>query len=564
MGGLPVTLGLVLWLTFGITAIVGQRRTAWGSDCPRECQCHYTPLGHATMSQWVDPGAGSRTRKSSKWIPGEHKEPLKVAMCVLGRESQLNKLFRRIPHDTQVLTILQTQDCPPMVLMEQQSQHLQQLLALEVQAHSSQAFHFALGSNALRPLRKLQYLSLRGVDISAQPIGLSKLRGLRYLSLQENHLEALSRDMLTGLLVLEELTIAHNNLRDLPPLAFVELPSLRRLHLNDNRLQGVDANSLVSLDELEALDLSGNNLSDVSMISFPPLPRLQWLHLQNNPIRVVFLNAFHSLNGTSVLTLGHKEQSLHIMKFSFAGLASLKSLLLPNLDNQILEKDMFQGLDSLRSLTLRGQVKAVGPEAFAGAHSLERLTLRHCQLRRIDPDAFQGLKGLRALDLSGNAITKLPPTVFDKVRALQELELQHNNLHFLPAPLLAPLRLQTLRLEGNPWHCTCAMVKWDRSVIGRVKKVQNRKCHSAATVTAANSLSNNLSDGGASNDMPDDHATSAAAATGGSCKKTKVRYIRDPTLRPVCHSPAEVKGKKVFDALRRDLGCYEESAADQS
>lgn len=450
-----------------------------------------------------------------------------------------------------MLTILQTQDSLPVVLTKSQSKNLQQLYALEIQGHvASQSLRFSIGNDALNPLWKLQYLKLTGVNLSSDHIGLSKLNSLRYLCLQQNNMKVLSKTFLTGMLTLEELTIAHNHLQDIPPLAFVDLPSLKRLNLNDNHLQYLDANSFVNLEELEVLDLSSNNISDVSFISFPPLPKLLWLHLQNNPIKVIFLNAFHFLNHTSILSVGHKQQSLHIMKYSFTGLNSLKSLSLPNLDNQILEKDMFHGLTSLQSLSLRGQIKTITSGTFSNMPQLQHLTLHHCQLRTLPIDAFQGLKHLHSLDLSGNMIAKLPIGIFDPVKGVKELELQNNNLHHLSSQVFAQLQLQMLRLDDNPWHCSCAMAKWNRTAIGYFKKVTYKKCHNskkiAATVlglTETNSLVNELP------------PPSSSSSVSQGCQRMHIQYIHNSLLRPVCQTPVEFKGKKVFDVLRKELKC---------
>ncbi|GAB6027803.1 hypothetical protein CHUAL_002033 [Chamberlinius hualienensis] len=487
------------------------KRYKWGSDCPSECQCHLTAPSRTTLSKWLPP---QDTISST----------IKVAVCVLQQSTLVNKMFRRLPKDTQILTILQTQEAPPVVLMEANVEHLDQLLALEIRAHSH--YQFALGSDSLRPLRRLRYLQLKGVDLSALPVGLTHLRSLRHLSLHDNQLDHFPKDSFSSLNALEEMELSNNGIREIPPLAFVELSSLKKIRLQGNRLHALDANSFVGLDHLILLDLSHNNISDVSMISFPPLPHLLWLHLSDNPIRVLFLNAFHFLNTTRQVTLGHPTQSMHIMKYSFAGLHSVESLLLPNVDNHVLEKDIFQGLLSLKSLTIRGQTRIISAEAFYGANILENLVLRNGQIRRVASGAFKGLKYLRTLDLSHNSISKLPLGVFEGLKSLKELQLQNNGLHFFPVQLTAHIRLHMLRLENNPWHCTCAMAKWDRSALARVRV--------DTCININQQLEMELCRG----------------------KMGRDRYVREPSLRPVCNSPPEVKGKRVFEALRKNLHCF--------
>jgi hypothetical protein len=142
-------------------------------------------------------------------------------------------------------------------------------------------------------------------------------------------------------------------------------------------------------------------------------------------------------------------------------------------------------------------------------------------------DAFYGLYGLLYLDLSHNLLESLPPGLFDQQFSLRELFLHNNKLNRLPPGFLSNIPAKMVRLDGNPWHCTCAMRDWQPTVINKIKqKSQLNFCQFHYD-------------------------------KGSMCNRTIAadRYVYDKRVAPQCTTPLKFKNWSVFQVLRKELRC---------
>ncbi|XP_060901081.1 leucine-rich repeat-containing protein 26 isoform X1 [Labrus mixtus] len=91
--------------------------------------------------------------------------------------------------------------------------------------------------------------------------------------------------------------------------------------------------------------------------------------------------------------------------------------------------------------------------------SLQKVYLGHNKLKDLPREFLANQPHLTKLDLSGNLIRQLPEGFLQNSENLQKLYLQGNQLHHLPGSVLQKPSLQTLVLDGNPWDCSCLLLK---------------------------------------------------------------------------------------------------------
>ena len=149
---------------------------------------------------------------------------------------------------------------------------------------------------------------------------------------------------------------------------------------------------------------------------------------------------------TGLLTL--KDTGISSLRAGdFAGLTSLRSLLLRNNPLTTLPADIFSGLTSLRSLRLpRNQLTTLPAGIFSGLVSLETLRVTSNELQSLPSNVFAGLVKLNILDLEFNNLTTLPDGLFTELN-LRFLGLEGNQLHTLRAGMFEALSGNNLILD---------------------------------------------------------------------------------------------------------------------
>lgn len=322
-----------------------------------------------------------------------------------------------------------------------------------------------LEPRAMHPLGEdLLILSLASNNLQNLPPGFfGGLREARLLDLSHCMLQDLNRGHFEGLVQVGSLSLSGNHIRQLPPDVFEPMPQLKQILLGGERRNVGDEELLVLgnlLSELPAgifkdlqwlvrVDISQNRLSSVPRGVFESLPRLAQIELRDNLLQ-------------------------EIDSEIFIDLPSLANLSLENNVLRRIEPGAFSQVPSLRRLDLaRNQLEGMLSVAAAtGLGNLEQLNLSRNHLQGIESGALALLRSLRVLDLSGNELrnsswaavglhylTSLEvlclaevylPTLPPLPSSLRRLELQGSRLRNLSGSAFQGLKqLETLQLQQN-------------------------------------------------------------------------------------------------------------------
>ncbi|KAM9071750.1 leucine-rich repeat-containing G-protein coupled receptor 5 isoform 3-T3 [Megaptera novaeangliae] len=141
----------------------------------------------------------------------------------------------------------------------------------------------------------------------------------------------------------------------------------------------------------------------------------------------------------------------YIPKGAFAGLYSLKVLMLQNNHLRQVPTEALQNLRSLQSLRLdANHISSVPPSCFSGLYSLRHLWLDDNALTEIPVQALRSLSALQAMTLALNKIHHIPDYAFRNLSSLVVLHLHNNRIHSLGKKCFDGLHsLETLDLNYN-------------------------------------------------------------------------------------------------------------------
>ncbi|KAF2885702.1 hypothetical protein ILUMI_20475 [Ignelater luminosus] len=517
----------------------------------------------------------------------EENPLLHAVTCILQTETNPLELFKRLPKDIESLTLIQGDRSGNKSINFSWLEVFSQLIVLELNGmntvNEQNASHFFCEIDV--PLHELKYLNLDKVLIKASKkqlgrfdsevheevvtfeytqqlnpnlhpltlvhkgtnreilpynkyveqednneislfIGFNSLVLLRVSNCQLNNV---NWEMFDGLQNLEYLILEKNNLMFIPDFAFYGTPNLKSLSLAWNNLLNIQITDLAGLLELEYLDLSHNNFSQLSELSFPPFPKLKLANFGNNPISIVFPSTFEVMNTTDSLVLGSEETPLTLITNSFLGLKLLKKLTLNNLIVPLLKRELLVGMPNLNELIMSGNITKLEFDAFLDVSKLEKLVITQSNLQNISMDAFIGLDQLHILDLSQNRLEYLPPGTFDPLKHLRELYLNNNKFQQLPREIFARIHPRLIRLNENPWHCSCGMSDWKPMIVNKIKQKSAKNC-----------------------DYSHDKGISCVFDN-----HYDIKYVFDTRVAPKCATPKKYLNWNVFHVMRKQLRCLD-------
>ncbi|KAH8272208.1 hypothetical protein KR018_011738, partial [Drosophila ironensis] len=479
------------------------------STCPNNCVCEFAVFTQLPISRWVAQMTNNNKGTTYGYI--------KLATCLLQLQSEVQMIIGSLPLDLQALVLLSTSRSGRKLTINSSSLcQLKQLNSLEFRGTGAvlnidEPLNFLQNANfemiqmqASEKLKRPKFSKLPSDKFDYRPpsevlsqseygikyplhfddtttdivtyerhiqrlkesriptfFGWNQMKILRIIECQ---LDELHWQIFDGMTQLNYLSLEKNSIKDLPPFAFSGAIHLKYISLAHNNLGRLHYLGLAGLLELETLNLSDNQLKSLNELCFPPMPMLQSVDLRNNPIKTIFPATFWVMNATKDLQMGSIHEALSLRTWDIYGqfdsLIQLKTLALRNVSTESLGQGVFKGLYGLHILTLRGSIKSIEFDAFAELEQLRELDMSYCMIRELSMDALIGAKRLQLLNLSYNFLRSVPPGLLDDQQELEVVELQGNLLKSLPPPFFLLPNVRVIRLDQNPWQCTCEMSNW--------------------------------------------------------------------------------------------------------
>ncbi|XP_006157927.1 nephrocan isoform X2 [Tupaia chinensis] len=318
------------------------------------------------------------------------------------------------------------------------------------------------------------------------------LKKLKILELKNNLISSLSPNMFSSLVSLQSLMLDGNNMETIAgPLT---LPHLKHMSMENNKLHLIPGSFFTSLHSLQFLSFSGNFLTKIPV----NLPKsLLSLKMERNQLKVVRFqdmkylenlshlylseNFLSSIEGAQLLanltTLELSQNQLRMFPLKLP--ARLQKLDCSNNMIQKVTAQDFQDLQDLKHLFLDNNVVSLFEAgALQRCSQLSNLALEQNLLLSI-PLKLPGT--LARLDLKGNAIQDITEGELKDLKQLQVLNLRNNKISALDLKVLEGLpRLRHLYLDGNPWNCTCSLLRAREVLKAKGTDVRGGQCAAPA------------------------------------------------------------------------------------
>ncbi|XP_060578939.1 protein flightless-1 homolog isoform X2 [Ruditapes philippinarum] len=271
------------------------------------------------------------------------------------------------------------------------------------------------------------------------------MTGLRWLKLNKTGLKNMPKEM-ANLKKLEHLSLINNSIETLGK-DIENLPALRTVNCRHNNLsdKGI-SDKIFQLQDLSVVDFSHNHLNEVP----PELENAKGvivLNLSNNNIEMLPNQMFINLLDLTYLDLSNN--SLETLPPQMRRLTSLQTLILNN--NPLIHAQLRQlpAMTSLQMLHLRNSQRTLAnfPAALDSLNFLQDIDLSRNELPRV-PEPLYKLSSLKHLNISDNQITELS-LLIDTWVNLQSLNLSRNKIQNLPASLHKLQSLKKLYINSN-------------------------------------------------------------------------------------------------------------------
>ncbi|CEF60040.1 Leucine-rich repeat and Leucine-rich repeat,typical subtype and Leucine rich repeat 4-containing protein [Strongyloides ratti] len=340
----------------------------------------------------------------------------------------------------------------------------------------------------------LKYLNLQYNKIEyLSKMDFSDFHNITHLYLSNNNIKSIDENTFMSLTKLEVLDISNNPITSWSPNALSHLSvNLITLSLSNTGLfslpkisskvkpkfLNISNNNFVDLSSLSenllsnqvTLDISYNNLQFITNEIFVKMPKLKNLFLDGNSIVTFPYNVFATLSNLETLSLSHMKYLTMIPSpKEFQKLKNLVNLFLydlPNVENFNVSS-LLSHCPPLKTLKIEIKDDTLTDQLLIlDTRKLKHLTITGKSLQTISTVVFSKLRGYRIyLGIEDTSITSFPYFIFKTLSSTRylHLNLKNNKIqNFVPFTITKPpilnqygTILQDLELQGNPLICNC-------------------------------------------------------------------------------------------------------------
>ncbi|XP_055357697.1 SLIT and NTRK-like protein 5 [Paramacrobiotus metropolitanus] len=315
-----------------------------------------------------------------------------------------------------------------------------------------------MSNNLIReipPRMALQLSQLEVLDLSSNPLG------ERQPGAVNDNRQPIPDTIFQDMPNLRVLRVANASLDGLPwPAIQKSVTNLNEVDLSANRIKEIKANQLSLNRKLEVAKLAGNPITRIEPNALSGM-YLRYLDLSGINPNVLAPGVFQ---GARIVFLDISDMNLNnaLNREVFLPISQdLKGLNISGNPDLALESRMFELFPNLEDLTMKRMNKGQLSNDFFGYQNvIQNLDLSENQLVMLDDGFFNQLSELTRLNLASNQLTSIPVNI--NRPKIQEIDLFNNRLTSFPDALAMTFaspssRLQSLRLNSNPWHCDCSV-----------------------------------------------------------------------------------------------------------